>query len=84
MLLELLFDSKARKKPARIGAIVVDIAVQGQTSHVEYAHQWLKDRGPEWGYYSNSSTSANEKKREVHDNPGASVQAKGRHRQQCR
>ena len=53
MLLELFFDAKARKKPVRIGAIVDDIAIQGPASHVAYAHQWLKDHGPEWGYYLN-------------------------------
>ena len=53
MLLELFFDAKARQKPVRIGAIVDDIAIQGPASHVAYAHQWLKDRGPEWGYYLN-------------------------------
>ena len=53
MLLELFFDAIARRKPVRIGAIVDDIAIQGPASHVAYAHQWLKDRGPEWGYYLN-------------------------------
>ena len=48
MLLELFCDAKARQKPVRIGAIVDDIAIQGPASHVAYAHQWLKDRGPEW------------------------------------
>ena len=53
MLLELYFDGKARKKPVRIRAIVDDIAIQGPASHIAYAHQCLKERGPEWGYYLN-------------------------------
>ena len=51
MLLELFFDAKARGKLGRIGAIVDDVAIQGPASHIAYTHQWLKDRGPEWGCY---------------------------------
>jgi hypothetical protein len=39
MLLEPFFDTKARGKSVRIGAIVDDIAIQGPASHVTYAHE---------------------------------------------
>ena len=78
MLLELFFDAKSRRKLVWIGAIVGDIAIQAPASHVAYGHQWLKDRGPEWGYY------LNEKPGKSTYSSRAPLQTEGRHRQQCR
>ena len=73
MLLELFLDAKARRKPVSIGAIVNDIAIQGQVSHVACPPMAERPR-------AGMGLLPQRKSREVHDSPEVSVLTKGLHR----